>query len=131
MKIIKEALDVDIEKLIQKYEKKDFWDYEEQIKTQIRNWESVGSPENVKGVDGICTAQVIRDLFSAYLGKQTRKWVESSVVRINNKDEKDIKSFVRGTQIFMKELFTIVTGIETKGMSDAKLDSVIKQWCNS
>jgi hypothetical protein len=131
-KQIKEAALPDkVEAIIKKYEAKDYWEDNIIIDNKIKFWVSIGSPEEVKGFSGKATEASIREVMVKGLGEERRNWIAKSVERINKKDEKDIKSFVRGTQPFMKEVFTAITGLETKGMSDAKLDPIIKQWCNS
>jgi hypothetical protein len=130
MRII-ESLDAKVEKIIAKYEDKDYWDDEMMIENKIKEWESFGSPEKVNGISGKCTAEAIRDAYNKQLKTQRQQWVEGLVAKINRKDETELKNLVRGDQTFTKEVFTAVTGLETKGMSGVKLAPVIKEWCNS
>lgn len=120
-----------VEDVIKKYEAMDYFEDEQVIQSQLRAWERLGSPEELKGLSGKATPSSIRAQLIKNFGDQRRTWISKIVDRINKKDAKDIKSFLRYDQKMLKDIFSVMTGIPTKGLTDKALAPAIDQWCNS
>ena len=104
--------------IIDKYEKKDYWGDEELIKMKIAEWEQFGKPEPH-------TPQSIRDELNDIMSEDRLDWVTKMVNHIEKKDKTYLQNVLRYDQPFTLEIFTAVTGIETKGKSNKKLNKII------
>lgn len=120
-----------IEKIIKKYEDKDYFGYKDMANMKVESWLRSGSPESVKGCEGVCNAQKIKQLVIDNEMEQTREWVKKLVDIFLSKNKAEISKYVRGTQPFTKEIFEEVSGIDSKNLRGSSLDLAVDNWCKN
>ena len=118
----------EVEKIIVDYEKKNYFGNKEIIENQVKLWEENGSPQNMFGIDGICTEEKIREKARNYLHNKTMNSFMKLVDLIKAKNENELIEKIRYDQPVSKKIFKAVTGINLEGFNNKEIKNAINKY---
>ena len=118
----------EVEKIIVDYEKKNYFGDKEIIENQVKLWEENGSPQNMFGIDGICTEEKIREKARNYLHNKTMNSFMKLVDLIKAKNENELIEKIRYDQPVSKKIFKAVTGINLEGFNNKEIKNAINKY---
>jgi hypothetical protein len=118
----------EVEKIIVDYEKKNYFGDKEIIENQVKLWEKNGSPQNMFGIDGICTEEKIREKARNYLHNYTMNSFMKLVDLIKAKNENELIEKIRYDQPVSKKIFKAVTGINLEGFNNKEIKNAINKY---
>lgn len=114
----------DIDNLLYKYEKKDYFDDMLIVNNKIAQWKQMGEPAP-------WTENSILNTMLDNFHDERVAWLESVAQSIYDKDKKALLAKIRYDQPLMQDLFTLVTGISLKGNSNKAISEIIEDYVNS
>jgi len=118
----------EVEKIIVNYEKKNYFGDKEIIENQVKLWEENGSPQNMFGIDGICTEEKIREKARNYLHNKKIDAFMLTIKYIESKNIDELLERIRYDQPISKKIFRLVTNINLEGLNNKEIKNIINNY---